>query len=343
MKSPNSNDKLARRQILLLFALCVLPAAMIVINGTGAVRSLFARGPRDTSAVDRADIDTTKRTDSYRAKPLKFGIYDPGSEFDKNDDFSIRHLYVSWSTFDADQLSAQLHSMTKSGFQPLLTIEPWPSYDDKVQLLLNVSGGKYDETIDRIAKTLAGIEGEVYISWGHEMDQDLTQRYPWSGRDPNEYIAAYRYVVDRLRRQTSTKLIWVWAGVLKNGSLRYWPGDQYVDYIGLPIYSYPDWDRHYHGYIRDFRTMFEEKRAIVQSLNKPLIITELGVGGSGDFSSFWLRQAFQDFGNYPELFAVVFFYAKDAEGAWGSNVSTPDWRVHPDLIRGMVAWNLRPN
>ena len=35
---------------------------------------------------------------------------------------------------------------------------------------------------------------------------------------------------------------------------------------------------------------------------------------------------------------VVFFYAKDFEGAWGSEVETPDWRVDADSVRGLVEW-----
>src|SRR5688572_13431474 len=105
------------------------------------------------------------------------------------------------------------------------------------------------------------------------MDQDLAERYPWSGADPNEYVAAYRYFVDRIRSQVTTELLWVWAGVLKVGSLRYWPGDEYVNYIGMPIYGFPNWDRRTYGYIRDFRTTFDEKRKIVLELRKPLIIT----------------------------------------------------------------------
>jgi endoglucanase len=123
--------------------------------------------------------------------------------------------------------------------------------------------------------------------------------------------------------------------------LRYWPEDEYVDHIGMPIYSFPDWDRQNYGYIRDFRTTFEEKRRRIQELRKPLIITELGVTGSADFQSFWLRSAVDSLKAYGDLKAVVFYYATDTEGVWGRDVTTPDWRVHPELIRGLVAWKLR--
>jgi beta-mannanase len=231
--------------------------------------------------------------------------------------------------------------MTAQGFQPLVTIEPWPAANEKGQLMPDIANGKYDRFIDRVAGALHGLDGPVYLSWGHEMDQDIAERYPWSGADPDEYVAAYRHVVDRLRQQATAELHWVWAAVLKEGSLRYWPGDEYADYVGLPIYSFPDWDQHTYGYIRDFRTVFEEKRKVVHAIQKPLMITELGVSGSSDFESFWMHQAFVSLTDYPNLKAVVFFHAKDADGVWGKYVTTPDWRVHPDLIRGLVDWKLR--
>jgi endoglucanase len=64
------------------------------------------------------------------------------------------------------------------------------------------------------------------------------------------------------------------------------------------------------------------------------------VSGSEDFESFWMHQAFVSLPKCTDLKAVVFHHAKDAERVWGNDVSTPDWRVHPDLIRGLVAWKL---
>ena len=250
-------------------------------------------------------------------------------------------MYISWVAFDRRKLVEKLTSLQQHGFEPLLTIEPWPKPGGDRQLLAEIVSGHYDHLINDIAEILSKLDAPVWISWGHEMDQDLTRRYPWSGGDPSLYIAAYRHVVDRIREQVKTPLHWVWAGVLKDGSLRYWPGDEYVDFVGMPIYSFPAWDQRTYGYIRDFCTTFEEKRKFVAGRNKPLMITELGVSGSDDFESFWLHQAFMELHKYPDLAAVLFFYSRDSEGAWGDAVATPDWRVHPDSIRGLVDWNLR--
>jgi beta-mannanase len=342
MKPPSSKDKRLFHQVFVIAFLTVLPITMVGLNGMAAVRSLLTHvSGKQANAAPLSSEARATSGERHENEDLQFGIYDPAGAFAGESNSPIRHICVSWVDFDADALAGRLGEWTAHGFHPLVTIEPWPAPDEKGQLLPDVANGKYDRFIDRIAGTLRGLEGPVYLSWGHEMDQDLAKRYPWSGADPGQYIAAYRHVVDRVRHQSTPELRWVWAGVLKDGSLRYWPGDDYADYVGMPIYSFPDWDRQYYGYIRDFQTTFEEKRQRVQGLRKPLIITELGVSGSTDFQSFWMRSTMDSLQKYSDLKAVVFYYAKDADGAWGREVATPDWRVHPDLIRGLVAWTLR--
>ncbi|MGE3776595.1 MAG: glycoside hydrolase family 26 protein, partial [Pirellulaceae bacterium] len=203
----------------------------------------------------------------------------------------------------------------------MLTIEPWPKADIQQPLLQAITAGQYDDNLASLAQSLQALQGPVYLSWGHEMDQDLTRRYPWSAASPADFIAAYRYVVDWLRQRVQTEIRWIWTAVLKEGSARYWPGDAYADFVGMPVYSFPEFDHATYGYIRHFRQTYEDKRKIATQFGKPLCITELGVHGSAEFASFWLHQAFLALDDYPELAMVIFFYSRDSAGAWGDRFS----------------------
>lgn len=337
-------DRRFLHQIALLSGLVVLPVVMICLNGVRAVSVILTPTSKDTAHSATLPWRTSPAVrNSSDKRPLQFGVYDPGDVFAEDKVLTIRHIYISWVAFEPELLGKQLRQLCAASYTPLLTMEPWPHTDAAGELLSAITNGEYDEAIDDIASALEAVEGPLYLCWGHEMDQDLTARYPWSGRDPSQYVTAYRYVVDRLRRDGDARWKWVWAGVLKSGSLRYYPGDAYVDVIGMPIYSFPQWDQRTYGFVRDFRETYEEKRAIVKTLNKPLLITEMGVTGSPDFEAFWLRQAFLSLDAYPELTGIVFFYDRDTEYAWGKDVDTPDWRVHPDAIRGLVKWKLSPS
>lgn len=372
MKFLATSDRRLVTQLGALAVLVLLPLSMLAFNGLNAIRGILADGEdshsRAEQSPDSADLDLSdeialpvalasrsagektrapssdvareESQEDYRVHAMQFGVFDPRGEFDDDSELKLRHVYVSWADFDAAELYARAKKIEMRGGNLLLTIEPWPINEDKVNLLSSITGSKYNDVIDELAGVLSKLRGPVYVSWGHEMDQDLTERYAWSGRDPKAFTAAYRHVVDRMREKVSTELHWIWAGVLKQGSLRYWPGDEYVDFVGMPIYSFPVFDQRTYGYIRDFRHTFEEKSAIVKDLGKPLFITEMGVSGSPDFESFWLHQAFMSLPDYPEIAGILFFYAKDTEGAWGSDLPTPDWHVHPESIRGLVQWCL---
>jgi beta-mannanase len=143
-----------------------------------------------------------------------------------------------------------------------------------------------------VINILSHFTGRIYISWGHEMDQDLTKRYPWSGKDPGQYVAAYRYVHDRINKsQKNNQIYWIWSPVVKKGCEKYWPGDSLVDIIGMPIYSYPAWEKSYYGHIRSFKSWYEEKYGLVKSFQKPVFIIEFGVTGSTDYQTYWLQEA----------------------------------------------------
>lgn len=352
MKLHKAIDRRLASQLVLLGFLTVLPVVMITFNGRKAVRAILA--PVSTSADGPAaalevptglndpltvvDKPSTTADRPAATAPLHFGVYDPDGVFATDKALKLRHIYISWAAFDPAALAEELRALEAQDFEILLTVEPWPAADASSPLLTGILNGEYDRILDELAGVLRRLDGPVYISWGHEMDQDLAVRYPWSNADPAQFVAAYRHVVDRLRERVDTPLVWIWAGVLKEGSLRYWPGEEYVDLIGMPVYSFPVWDQQTYGFIRDFRTTFEGKCKIVAELDKPLIITELGVSGSTDFGSFWLHQAFLALEDYPQLVGVIFFYGKDHAGVWGTGVETPDWRVHPATIRGLVDW-----
>lgn len=329
-------------QLASIALLTLLPLFMIVRNGMDAM-TIVSPPPNDVQQAANSRIASLTRsvpTPATRTSQLRFGIHDPGKVFVKDGCFKIRHVYISWVNFDSEHLTDTLRELETQGYEPLLTIEPWQRDGSNAPLLPSIANGDYDDVIDRVAQSLRVLEKPAILAWGHEMDQDLTVRYPWSGRPPQEYVRAYQYVVDRIRKQMRTKHKWVWTGVMKEGTNQYWPGDSYADFIGMPIYSFPAWDQTAYGYIRDFKATFGDKRRFVADLGKPIIITELGVNGSDDFERFWLHQAFIGLDSQPDIAAVVFFYAKDSEGVWGEKWDTPDWRVNPDLLRGLAEWKV---
>lgn len=335
----NPGDKRLVWQLILATLLVAFPVIMIVVNGSKAIQGiLWDQGiAADYPAAGSGQVPTTANAGFSEGSHPFFGIYDPEKQFRNDTLIDAEHIYFSWLEFNDSLLVEKLMEIGSRGRTPIITIEPWTK-NDPDQLMSGIIAGHYDNEINRIGRCLNRLKSPMRISWGHEMDQDLTRRYSWSGVNPKEFISAYRYFVDKMKMAVDQEIQWIWAPVGKRDCERYWPGNEYVDAVGVPVYSFPAWDRKTYGFIRSFPVCFNEKYSIIAQFRKPVIIMEMGVTGSEDFCSFWMHDAFMNFPKYP-LEGIVFFYSADTPGAWGADVPTPDWRSSRSTILSLIEWS----
>jgi endoglucanase len=160
---------------------------------------------------------------------------------------------------------------------------------------------------------------------------NLAGPYPWIRDDPVAYVDAYRHVVARTRSRAEN-LVFVWSPAGNEGCERYWPGDDYVDVVGLSILCFPDWELRTYGHIRGFDEMFSEKYARVERFRHVVLVAEFGVAGTDGLQREWLRSAFARFGAYPLLRSVVLYFSRDVDDAWGADLPTPDWRFRLSIL-----------
>ncbi|MFE4055491.1 glycoside hydrolase family 26 protein [Streptomyces sp. NPDC059096] len=102
----------------------------------------------------------------------------------------------------------------------------------------DVAAGKYDEEIiDPQARRLKAYGKRIFFSF----DQETDFRTPDAGT-PEEFVAAYRHLHDRFEKLGVDNVVWVWtvSGYLGNAALMksLYPGDTYVDWIGMDQYNY---------------------------------------------------------------------------------------------------------
>ena len=76
----------------------------------------------------------------------------------------------------------------------------------------------------------------------------------------------------------------MWSPVGDTGSERYWPGEEYLDYVGVSVFEFPAFDQvYYHQAKRSFHDQMTEKDPRVARYRKPIIITECGVTDSKEY------------------------------------------------------------
>jgi beta-mannanase len=79
----------------------------------------------------------------------------------------------------------------------------------------------------------------VFVRFAHEMNDPY--RYPWGPQHntKEEFIAAWRHVVERFRAAGAGNVIWVWS---PHVAYEYWdlyyPGDEFVDWAATGVLNF---------------------------------------------------------------------------------------------------------
>ena len=131
------------------------------------------------------------------------------------------------------------------------------------QDLLN---GVFDDHIDQIGNfALSNADQPIFVRIGYEFDG------PWNAYNADTYRAVYRYMVDRWRAMGVENMAYVWQSATwgatdPNGIQAYYPGDEYVDYVGLSFFFF---DQNFN------RPNLDAILEFARSKNKPIQMSEV--------------------------------------------------------------------
>ena len=201
----------------------------------------------------------------------------------------------------------------------IVTWEPWdPATREGIDFDLVLSGG-YDEYIKSFADRLKSSGGPVFVRFAHEMNGDW---YPWAGTKigKEKYIALYRYVKAAFDKLDVTNVKWVfsvnWEDVPKenNDFMQYYPGDDFVDYVGIDGYNWGNtksWSA-WMGFKDIFGKRYEDLARLVK---KPVLISEFSSTGSGGDKAAWIKDAMNGIKQMKDVAGFILFNV-DKETDW---------------------------
>jgi beta-mannanase len=177
--------------------------------------------------------------------------------------------------------------------------------------LAAVARGEYDFYLDRWAADAAAFGKPLFVRVGHEMNDPY--RYPWGPQNntKEEFIAAWRRIVDRFRSAGAHNVLWVWA---PHVAYQYWdlyyPGGEYVDWVSTGTLNFgtvANWSQWW-----SFDQLFGMKYDTLASFGKPVMIDEFGSLAVGGDRTAWYRDALTDLPRrYPGVKALLFFNARE--------------------------------
>lgn len=233
--------------------------------------------------------------------------------------------------------------IVRHGAIPLIFWSPWDrpyvqeNPPDRFGLE-EILAGKWDAYIDQWALAAKETDTPLLVSWGLEMNGNW---FPWSGcwyggenpgasgvTGPELFKKAYRYVVDRVRAKGALNILWgfhanhyTYPHDGWNRMSRYYPGAEYVDWLGLSVYgkqfAEDDW--------ASFRDVMEEGYQEIALLDqeKPIIVAEFGVAEFPKEGSKaeWLEEAFNLLRDrYSRVRGAVYWHERwpNADGTYSN-------------------------
>jgi mannan endo-1,4-beta-mannosidase len=225
-------------------------------------------------------------------------------------------VFTDWGNFVDEDI---LNGIYEKGCALFVTWEPWNAYTKESIDYDALLKGSYDKYISDFALSLKKKGKIFFIRFGHEVNGDW---YPWSGRKigKDKYIAICRYVKGIFDKNQIDNARWVfsvnWEDVPeeKNYFLDYYPGDDYVDFIGIDGYNWGNtrsWSRW-----MSFRDIFDKRiKDIRANLSKEIIISEFSSASKGGDKLIWIKKALDYIKSEKAIRGFVLFNI-DKEEDW---------------------------
>ncbi|MEU8513626.1 glycosyl hydrolase [Kitasatospora sp. NPDC048722] len=255
-------------------------------------------------------------------------------------------------------------TVAQRGIMPMVAWEPWDyrkeAKEDKLRgeqpeyALSNIIDGKFDDYIKTWAEGVKGLGYPVALRFAHEMNGYW---YPWAeqsnGNKKGQYVEAWKHVHDIFKQVGATKVTWVWSPNVDYENATslntLYPGDDYVDWIGLSGYYGTTGVEKYKSFDQIFQPTIKELRGFTQ---KPVVITETGATDTSGLKAQWISEMFAQLPQHPDIIGVIWYEARKevdwrvaasdaASQAYAAGVSAPRYNT-PWTVRSVPALTAAP-
>lgn len=187
-------------------------------------------------------------------------------------------------------------------------------------MVYDILKGHYDDFLYSFARETVEFGHPVLFRFGNEMNGDWCEYSGFhTARDSEIYKALYKYIYDIFTAAGADNVIWVWNPNEKsfpnfkwNHEIMYYPGDEYVDVVGLTGYNT---GTYYKGETwRSFTGIYDDLylKAVNMS-EKPLMITEFSSSNVGGNKEAWVENMFKNLDKYPRLKVVIWWNGCDLD------------------------------
>lgn len=233
-------------------------------------------------------------------------------------------IFLDWGKYPEETVVRDVYG---AGSVLMITWEPWEATQKMAIDYEALLAGKDDAYIHEFAVKLKAVGKTVFLRFAHEMNGDW---YPWSAQKigAEKYQRLFRHVRKIFDEARADNVRWVFSINAEdvppeNTYADCYPGDRYVDDIGLDGYNWgtaQPWSR-WRSFKDIFSGVYEE---VVRCYKKPVIISECSSSSAGGDKARWIGEALLEMKKMPAVKGFVLFNI-DKE---------TDWRFAPDVASG---------
>ena len=322
------SSEIARRRILyLLFSAMLISVPLGHAVGSGGPRALSLSPPT---------------WGAYHAAFPDFGGPEDNVTADKITDFeSLVQKKIVWAFFSNNWLEgirfpeASVRVIHDQGVIPFIRMMARSSLErqlpDPVYTMQRIIDGDFDQDLHAWAQRAKQVGIPLIVEFGTEVNGNW---FPWNGQyngggntkgygdptlpdGPERFRDAYRHIINICRAEGATDITWVFHVNYDsvpmepwNTMAAYYPGDDYIDWIGISTYGAQRPGEEWHLFSEIMDTAYLELAAI--SSEKPLAVLEYGVvddPATGNKAS-WIYDALQSVrnGRYPRIKAMSYWH-----------------------------------
>lgn len=193
----------------------------------------FASMPEDESLL-RSHAPVNGQLAKFEPEyGMYVGIYSEqdkhmGNEFWKSSSiYGQNHaIYLAYATYGEEFPARYARNAKEAGGALQIAWQP----------LKGLDAVKNDEYLLKWARDAKASGIPIFLRYAAEMNGDWT---PWSG-DPAKYIEKFRIVADVMHREApNVALVWSPGDIPRYNMANFYPGDKYVDWVGVSLYTEP--------------------------------------------------------------------------------------------------------
>ncbi len=283
---------------------------LVFNDGENEIQKIEASSIIEMQSADFAHEKTALYYDTTfeNNESVSWGIFDPSTHYMLDDVENIEtetgiQLDIILEYYDLGYLPRleMMQMIADSGRVLELTYQTSKYGAFNADYLYEVLSGVHDESIDELISRIMMLDEPVLFRPNNEMNGD------WCGyngmythKDTAVYRTFWRWLHDRFDQAGAENVIWVWnpnwgdfPSAQWNSYLNYFPGEAYVDVIGLTGYNtgtyYPDetwrsFDEIYLPMLWEYNRHFSDF---------PYMITEFGSSATGGDKGAWIASALE--------------------------------------------------